>query len=50
MRIENSNEAISKLMMRKTNPIANTISPGRWIGCGGVFCKEVAIVYSIAHR
>ena len=50
MNIENSNEAISKPMMRKIKPIAETINPGRWIGCGGVFCTEVAIVYSIARR
>ncbi|WP_192909164.1 MULTISPECIES: hypothetical protein [Pseudomonas] len=36
--------------MRKTKPIADTINPGRWIGCGGVFCVEVAIVHSIACR
>ncbi|WP_273199342.1 hypothetical protein [Pseudomonas sp.] len=35
--------------MRKTKPIAETINPGRWIGCGGVFWVEVAIVHSIAR-
>jgi hypothetical protein len=35
--------------MRKTKPITETINPGRWIGCGGVFWVEVAIVHSIVR-
>ncbi|MNC16625.1 hypothetical protein D3C75_644840 [compost metagenome] len=49
MRIENSNEAISNPMMRRTRLIAEMINPGRWTDCGGVFWTEVAIVHSIAH-
>jgi len=34
-------------MMHRTTPITEMISPGRWIGCGGVFWTEVAIIHSI---
>ena len=37
-------KATSFTMMIK--PITETINPGRWIGCGGVFCAEVAIVHN----
>jgi hypothetical protein len=35
--------------MRNIRLIAEMINPGCWIGCGGVFWAEVAIVHSIAR-